>query len=70
MYDQLYWARRVQELGIGVAHAPGYPTQESLTRALDEARRSDVAVRARSIAADVQRDGADIAAARVIAMRT
>jgi vancomycin aglycone glucosyltransferase len=70
MYDQHYWARRVQELGIGVAHAPGEPTQESLTRALDEARRSDVAVRARSIAADVQRDGADIAAARVIAMRT
>jgi vancomycin aglycone glucosyltransferase len=66
MYDQHYWARRVREIGIGVAHAPGAPATESLTRALDEALRSDVADRARSVAVDVRRDGADVAADRVI----
>jgi vancomycin aglycone glucosyltransferase len=69
MYDQHYWARRVQELGVGVAHAPGAPTTASLTRALDDTLRPGVAGRARAIAADVQRDGADIAAAQVMAAR-
>jgi vancomycin aglycone glucosyltransferase len=68
MYDQHYWARRVQEIGIGVAHAPGAPTTASLARALEDALRPGVADRARSIAADVRRDGADTAAAQVIAM--
>jgi vancomycin aglycone glucosyltransferase len=70
MYDQHYWARRVQEIGIGVAHAPGAPTTASLARALEDALRPGVADRARSIAADVRRDGADIAAAQVMAMCT
>jgi len=30
-YDQHYWARRVHQLGIGTAHAPGAPTAGSLT---------------------------------------
>src|SRR5574342_5638 len=30
-YDQHYWARRVHDLGIGTAHAPGTPAANSLT---------------------------------------
>jgi vancomycin aglycone glucosyltransferase len=67
MYDQHYWARRIGELGIGAAHAPGMPTAESLTTALDEALRPAVASRARAMAAAVRTDGAHGAAARVIA---
>jgi vancomycin aglycone glucosyltransferase len=61
-YDQHYWAQRVRELGIGTAHAPGAPTQESLTRALIGTLEPDVAKRARSIAARVRADGAHVAA--------
>lgn len=67
MYDQYYWAQRVADLGIGVAHAPSAPTAESLTKALGEALRPDVAARARAIAADVRRDGATVAAQLVVA---
>jgi vancomycin aglycone glucosyltransferase len=61
-YDQHYWARRVHHLGIGTAHAPGTPTTDSLTSALEHALRPDVAARARSIAAAVLSDGAHSAA--------
>ena len=60
-YDQHYWARQVQRLGIGLAHAPGAPTAESLTRALEPTLAADVAVRARSVAAAVRRDGVEVA---------
>jgi vancomycin aglycone glucosyltransferase len=66
MYDQHYWAARVQELGIGTAHAPGKPTIDSLTAALEHALRPDVAVRAKSVATSVRRDGARTAAERLI----
>lgn len=65
MYDQHYWARRVGELGIGIAHAPGAPTAESLTRALEDALRPGVAARARGIAGAVRSDGARVAARRL-----
>jgi vancomycin aglycone glucosyltransferase len=65
-YDQHYWARRVHELGIGTAHAPGAPATASLTRALEQALRPDVAARARSIATAVRGDGAEVAAERLI----
>jgi len=67
MYDQHYWARRIHHLGIGTAHAPGTPTTDSLTRALEHALQPDVAARARSIAAAVRSDGAQVAAQCVIA---
>jgi vancomycin aglycone glucosyltransferase len=35
MYDQHYWAQRIHDLGIGTAHAPGAPTVDSLTSALE-----------------------------------
>ena len=66
VYDQHYWAQRVHHLGIGTAHAPGAPTADSLTEALSHTLHPDVAVRARSVAASVRTDGAEIAARRLI----
>jgi len=65
-YDQPYWAQRVQELGIGRAHAPGLPTVDSLASALDEVLCQDVAVRARDVAMMMRRDGARDAAGRLV----
>ncbi len=66
-YDQHYWAQRVQQLGIGTAHAPGTPSAESLTSALKHTLQPDVTDRAHAIATAVRRDGALIAAQRLIA---
>ena len=66
MYDQHYWAKRVAELGVGIAHAAGTPSSESLTTALDAALRPSVLATARSVSARVRRDGARIAAERLI----
>ena len=66
-YDQHYWAQRIHHLGIGTAHAPGAPTTESLTSALEHTLQPDVAARARSIAAAMRREGALAAARRLIA---
>lgn len=68
MYDQHYFARRVKELGIGAAHAPGAPSAESLTAALERALRPDIATRAAEVANRVSRDGARAAALRVVEM--
>ncbi|RAY12789.1 glycosyltransferase [Actinomadura craniellae] len=65
LYDQPYWARRVHELGIGAAHPPGAPTADSLTTALKDALRPDVAARARSVAGAVRTGGAGAAARRL-----
>lgn len=69
MYDQHYSARRIAEMGIGVAHAPGVPTAESLAAALAEAFQPDIASRARAVAERVQRDGARVAAERLVFTR-
>ncbi len=69
MYDQHYWAGRVQHLGNGIAHAPGTPTTGSLTSALEVALQPDVAARARSIATAVRSDGTEVAARRVMELR-
>lgn len=66
MYDQHYWAQRIHHLGIGIAHAPGTPTSDSLSIALQLALQPNIAVRAQSIATTVQRDGAQCAAQRLI----
>ena len=66
LYDQLYWAGRIQDLGVGTAHAPGTPTTDSLTSALEHALHPGVAARARSVAAAVRGDGARDAARRLI----
>lgn len=64
IYDQHYWAQRVHHLGIGTA--PGAPTADSLTEALSHTLQPDVALRARSVAASVRTDGAEVAARRLI----
>jgi vancomycin aglycone glucosyltransferase len=66
MYDQPYWAQRIHHLGIGTAHAPGTPTPDSLTNALERTLQPDVATRARSIATAVRGDGAQVAAQRLV----
>ena len=66
MYDQYYWARRVDDLGIGAAHAAAAPTVESLASALERTLRGDVAVRAREVASRMKCDGARVAAERLM----
>jgi vancomycin aglycone glucosyltransferase len=68
MYDQFYFAQRIEQLEIGSAHPPGTLTTDSLTVALGRALRPEVAARARAIGAAVRPDGALIAAQRVIAL--
>jgi vancomycin aglycone glucosyltransferase len=70
MYDQHYWAARVEDLGIGTAHARGAPTADSLTTALVHTLQPDVAACARSIGAMVRRDGAQAAAQRLMTAPT
>jgi len=68
MYDQHYHAARVNELGVGTAHAPGAATTESLTTALARTLRGEVAERARSLAGAMRGDGALRAAQRIADM--
>ncbi len=67
VYDQPYWAERVQRLGIGAAHAPGTPTPESLTDALGQALQPGVTERAHILASAVSTHGARDAVERLIA---
>jgi vancomycin aglycone glucosyltransferase len=64
-YDQYYWAGRVQQLGIGTAHTLTTPSADSLASALTSTLQPNVAVRAQSIATQVRRDGAQVAARRL-----
>lgn len=66
LYDQHYWGQRVRQLGIGIAPAPGTPTTDSLTNALDHVLQPNVVDRAKSIAAALHADGTQIAAQRLI----
>jgi vancomycin aglycone glucosyltransferase len=68
IYDQHYWARRISELGIGVAHAAGAPTAASLAAALETALSPEVGRRAKLAAAAIGRDGARAAALRLLEM--
>jgi vancomycin aglycone glucosyltransferase len=65
-YDQHYWALRVHQLGVGVAHAPGTPATDTLTSALRQTLQPEVAARAKSVATHVRGDGALVAARRLI----
>lgn len=67
IYDQFYWAQRVQDLGIGSAHPPGAARVDSLTSALEGALRPEARVRARALAPTVRTDGAEVAARRLVA---
>jgi vancomycin aglycone glucosyltransferase len=67
-YDQPYWARQIDRLGIGVAHAAGVANSASLTAALDRALQPEVLARAQLIAGKVCSDGASAAAQRLLAL--
>jgi vancomycin aglycone glucosyltransferase len=60
--DQIYWARRVAELGIGTPHIGAAPTAESLSAALAAALAPETRDRASAVAGKVRADGATVAA--------
>lgn len=60
--DQLYWAHRVGELGLGTAHVGTVPTAESLSAALEPALAPEVRARAGAVARMIRTDGAAVAA--------
>lgn len=60
--DQPYWARRVNDLGIGVAHDGSMPTIESLTAALKTALAPATRAQATIVANTIRADGAAVAA--------
>jgi len=65
MYDQYYFAQRIEQLGIGTAHPHGVPSTDTLTTALGQALQPGVAARAKAVAGAVRTDGA-VVAARVL----
>jgi vancomycin aglycone glucosyltransferase len=65
--DQIYWARRVAELGIGAAHDGPAPTVHSLSVALGTVLTLETRARATAVAGDVGTDGARTAARLLIA---
>ncbi|MFF1510115.1 glycosyltransferase [Streptomyces sp. NPDC058326] len=60
--DQPYWAERVAELGVGVAHDGPMPTVASLSAALGTALDTGTRARATAVAGTVRTDGATVAA--------
>ncbi|WP_328614194.1 glycosyltransferase [Amycolatopsis sp. NBC_00355] len=60
--DQPYWAARVAELGIGVAHEGSTPTVESLSAAFATALAPGMRTRAQAVAGTIRDDGATAAA--------
>ncbi|UJB17260.1 glycosyltransferase [Lysobacter gummosus] len=60
--DQPYWAGRVADLGIGVAHAGPNPSRESFSAALDTVLSRGVRARASAVAGMIRIDGAEVAA--------
>jgi vancomycin aglycone glucosyltransferase len=60
--DQLYWAARVADLGIGVAHDGPVPTAGSLSAALRTALTPETRARATTVAGVIRADGATVAA--------
>ncbi len=60
--DQPYWAGRVADLGIGVAHSDPTPTVHSLTEALRLVLTPETRTRAIAVAGTIRTDGAATAA--------
>jgi vancomycin aglycone glucosyltransferase len=61
MFDQPYFAGRVERLGIGTA-LRDHPTPTSLSAALQRARTESVTTRTASVATQIRNDGAQYAA--------
>jgi vancomycin aglycone glucosyltransferase len=68
LIDQPYWARRVADLGIGVAHDGAVPTKDSLSAALVAALTPAMQDRAKVVSGRIRSDGAEKAAARLMAL--
>ncbi|TMR24295.1 glycosyltransferase family 1 protein [Nonomuraea turkmeniaca] len=66
--DQPYWAGRVAELGVGVAHDGPTPTRESLSAALKTALTPEIRARASAVAGTIRIDGATVAAKLLLDM--
>ncbi|WP_328940424.1 glycosyltransferase [Streptomyces sp. NBC_00250] len=64
--DQPYWAGRVVDLGIGVAHDGPTPTLASLSAGLETVLATATRARARVVAATMGTDGAMVAARRLL----
>jgi len=60
--DQLYWAGRVAELGIGTAYDGRTATIESLSAALQTTLTPETRARASAVAGTIRTDGAAVAA--------
>jgi vancomycin aglycone glucosyltransferase len=60
--DQPYWASRVADLGIGVAHDGPVPTAGSLSAALGTVLTPETGARATAVGGTVHADGATVAA--------
>ena len=60
--DQVYWARRVTELGIGVACDGPVPPQQSVSTALQAILTPATEACARDVAREMRPDGATVAA--------
>jgi vancomycin aglycone glucosyltransferase len=60
--DQFYWASRIVDLGAGAMTPHAAMTEEFLTLALREVCDPAVAARARTLASQIGREGAKIAA--------
>jgi vancomycin aglycone glucosyltransferase len=68
--DQPYWAGRVADLGIGVAHDGPTPTFESLSAALKSALTDETRARATAVAATIRTDGTTVAAKLLLDARS
>lgn len=66
--DQPYWAGRVADLGIGVAHDGPVATEESLSAVLATALKAETRASAKAVAGMVRGDGAEVAAKRLVEM--
>jgi vancomycin aglycone glucosyltransferase len=64
--DQPYWASRVADLGIGVAHDVEAPTIESLSAALSTVLTARTRARATAVAGRIRTDGAAVAATLLV----
>jgi vancomycin aglycone glucosyltransferase len=66
MFDQFYFAHRVDQLGIGSAHPGSNPTADSLTTALRRALAPQTAQTAHTLAGQVVRADGALTAARLL----
>ncbi|MGH8291643.1 MAG: glycosyltransferase [Steroidobacteraceae bacterium] len=67
LYDQYYWAHRVQQLGIGVAgSARDGLNVDRIVAALQKCNDPEISVAARSLSLRIEDHGAEVAAERLI----